>query len=366
MADILTWRDDHDAAEIIQRTATAVLEGAVVAVPTETGYVAAGSVLAPTAVARLAAGTDEPLTLAVPTVGHALDWVWDMSTLGRRLARRCWPGPMTLVFANGVGEGLLSRLPTAVRRHLCPDSKLYLTSPEQVILASLLRFLPAPMVLARRAAAPGETPSSLEMVLQACGADIALAIDAGPPVYDQPNTVVAVNGTSWRMVSEGVLSTEEVAQQTVCLVVFVCTGNTCRSPMAEALCKMLLARRLQCTIEELPQRGFLVLSAGMAAAVGDQAAPEAAAAVQELGAELTGHASRPLAGELAAQADFLITMTRGHGEAVRARFPHVAPPRLLCPDGHDIADPIGGDADVYRACAQQLLRHIEQLVAELQ
>ena len=57
--------------------------------------------------------------------------------------------------------------------------------------------------------------------------------------------------------------------------VFVCTGNTCRSPLAEGLCKKLLAERLGCPAEELPQRGFLVISAGIAAMMGGEAAAEA-------------------------------------------------------------------------------------------
>ena len=100
-------------------------------------------------------------------------------------------------------------------------------------------------------------------------------------------------------------------QQAACLVVFVCTGNTCRSPLAEALCKARLAERLGCTAADLPGRGFHVYSAGLAAMTGGPAAEEAVDVARAYGADLTTHASRPLTADLAAQADYLVAMTRG-------------------------------------------------------
>jgi protein-tyrosine phosphatase len=166
---------------------------------------------------------------------------------------------------------------------------------------------------------------------------------------------------------EGVVSAADLARQSVCLIVFVCTGNTCRSPLSEALFKKQLADRLGCPPEALPQRGFFVLSAGLAAMMGGGAAAEAVAVAREFGADLSGHASRPLSADLAAQADYLIAMTRGHLLALAAQFPRSGVrPRLLSPEGDDVADPIGCEEPVYRECARQVWRHLEALVNELQ
>jgi len=150
------------------------------------------------------------------------------------------------------------------------------------------------------------------------------------------------------------------------MIVFICTGNTCRSPLAEALCKKRLAERLSCQPEDLPQRGFIVLSAGLSAIMGGGAAAESVEVGRELGADLTGHRSRPLSVELVAQADFLIGMTQSHLLALaglhRAQGPQV---RLLGDDGEDIADPIGCEQEVYRQCARQIDRHLQKLVVEL-
>jgi protein-tyrosine-phosphatase len=75
----------------------------------------------------------------------------------------------------------------------------------------------------------------------------------------------------------------------------------------------------------------------------------------------------PLTADLAARADYLITMTRSHQHAVAGHFGRAgARPRLLCREGGDVADPIGCDQQVYRDCAQQILRELEGLVPEFQ
>src|SRR4029077_15159258 len=133
-----------------------------------------------------------------------------------------------------------------------------------------------------------------EAIRQRIGDRVDLLIDDGPGTHDQPATVVKVMGKSWTVVQPGVVTAEHLTQQSACLVVFVCTGNTCRSPLAEGLCKKLLAERLRCPVEELPSHCYLVLSAGLAAMSGGGAAAEAMAVAQEHGADLSRHVSRPL------------------------------------------------------------------------
>src|SRR5262249_55498338 len=159
--------------------------------------------------------------------------------------------------------------------------------------------LPGPLVLAPAGREAG-----------AFAAEPDLVIDDGPGPQTLPPTVVAVNGDGWHVLAEGAVSPEALARQSACLVVFVCTGNTCRSPLAEALFRRRLAERRGWAADELPARGFYVLSAGRAAGAGGPAAAEAVEVARAYGADLAAHQSRPLTADLAAQADYLVAMTR--------------------------------------------------------
>jgi protein-tyrosine phosphatase len=277
-----------------------------------------------------------------------------MGSLAQRLARRFWPGPLTLAFRGGLSGGLLGRLPEPVRQQVCPAGAVWVRSPGHEAILEVLRHLKGPLLLADLPAGAGRD----------CGADLVL--EDGTGQYPEGPTVVEVADGSWSVVQGGAVSEEMLRRQSTCMVVFVCTGNTCRSPLAEALCKKQLSSRLGCAVEELPRRGFYVLSAGLAAMMGARAADEAVAVAADSGADLAGHRSRPLTPELAAQADFLVAMTRGHLQALNNHFPRLGSrPRLLSPQGDDIADPIGQDQQVYQSCGRQIGQCLEALVAEL-
>jgi protein-tyrosine phosphatase len=173
--------------------------------------------------------------------------------------------------------------------------------------------------------------------------------------------VVEGQGASWQATGPGA-----ARPQKPCLVVFVCTGNTCRSPLAEALCKARLAERLGCAAAELPARGFHIVSAGLFAFSGGPAAEEAVEVARAYGADLAGHRSQPLTTELAARADYLVTMTSGHlailAEMVKGLRTR---PRLLSPNGEDLADPVGCPRNVYEECAGQIWRFLDPLIDEL-
>jgi protein-tyrosine phosphatase len=206
---------------------------------------------------------------------------------------------------------------------------------------------------------------SARQALESAGAHIDALIDDGPCRYRQPATAVEVRGESWSIRRPGLLGEDLIRQQLARLIVFVCTGNTCRSPLAEGLCKKHLAERLGCEVAELPARGYRIVSAGLAAPPGLPAAEDAVAVAQSLGADLGQHVSRPLTPELAAQADHLLAMTAGHLRALSEHFRTAARPCLLNPSGEDVADPIGQPREVYEACARELQGHIDELVDRL-
>lgn len=132
------------------------------------------------------------------------------------------------------------------------------------------------------------------------------------------------------------------------LIVFICTGNTCRSPMAEGLAKQILGP------------GIEVVSAGLAAWEGDRASAQAIQVLKEKGMDLTSHKARPVSLDILAQADWIIPMTRAHELQLKGAFPEFSPKikRLGAWDtqgnNQDVGDPWGGSVEIYRHCAEQI------------
>ncbi len=145
-------------------------------------------------------------------------------------------------------------------------------------------------------------------------------------------------------------------------LLFVCTGNTCRSPMAE----ILLRDRLGA------DRGWVVRSAGIAACEGAKASPHSRAVLLEWGLDLAEHCSRPLTAHRADASDLIIALARTHYEAIVARWPRMRAKTLLLgsfldPDGvdPDIPDPIGGDLAEYRRVRDHIARAVDRLADSL-
>ena len=99
-------------------------------------------------------------------------------------------------------------------------------------------------------------------------------------------------------------------------ILFLCSGNTCRSPMASALAAKLLAERLGISASELPLRHIVVQSAGLHANRGNRAAKEAVEVLTPLKADLSNHFSQPVTNDLLRRADLIYTMTEAHREEV--------------------------------------------------
>lgn len=123
------------------------------------------------------------------------------------------------------------------------------------------------------------------------------------------------------------------------MLLFVCTGNTCRSPLAAAL-----ARRM----------GIDAQSAGLSPLPGAPATIQAQRTAAALGADLSAHRAQAVSPDLLAGADRIYAMTQAHADALRSRFPAFA--ERIFTLHPQIPDPYGGDDQVYAQCAQLLLK----------
>jgi protein-tyrosine phosphatase len=358
MPEGIDWRRVEKARPFARTIVAQLRRGAVVIAPSETNYLAL--VLAQHAEAFQRVGAWKlPLEVLVGP-GAARDWFPDLSFAAQRLLKRCWPGPVTIANATSLERGLLGCLPSSARSALHRDQRLSLRRPRHAAIQHILEHSPEPIL-----AGPIEA-FHMRQVVERIGDGFDLFIDDGATEFGCGNTSVELKEQTWQVSREGAITTEQLTHQAAELILFVCTGNTCRSPMAEAICKKLLSDRLGCGMEELAKRGWVVASSGMAASRGMPAASEAREVVRTLGGDLSKHESQPLTYELVTRADHLWVMTSGHLEALEAQLPAgVAQPELLSVRGEEIGDPVGQSLAVYQACAKQMSACIEERLGRL-
>jgi protein-tyrosine-phosphatase len=149
------------------------------------------------------------------------------------------------------------------------------------------------------------------------------------------------------------------------LFLFVCSGNTCRSPMAAAIANAEIAARLGIPFNSLETVNVRALSAGVSARVGAPLTDEAAEVLRSLSVPVQPHAARNLTPELAAEAELIFCMTKAHRKAVVEMLPQVAGKTYCLSDEADVDDPIGKGMAAYVDCARQIQRLVQLRLNEL-
>jgi len=363
MSTVVDIRKADNPRDVIHLAVQLLARGELVAIPTETVYALAAHSLLSDSIQKLRQTLQQAeqatCSLAVKSLDEALDFAPKMSLLAVKLARRCWPGPVALAVPVSDDEGLLRELPADVRELVAAEGILRLQVSAHPVVQAILRLMPGPLVTA--SALP--EMATAEQISDRFPDVTGLLIDDGPTRYAQAPTVVQVVESKWEIIESGVVAETTMRRLSSDVYLFVCTGNTCRSPMAEGLFRKMATEKLQCMEDELADRGYVVASAGLAAAPACPPSPEAVKVLDRRGIDLRGHESQALTDRLLEQADFVFTLTRRHRDMIVRERPELADRvKLLSADGTDVSDPIGGGIEEYEKCEREIERHVRAIV----
>lgn len=356
--------------EQILLAGAALAEGALVVFPTETVYGLGASAVSRAAIDALSRLKDrrpdnKPFTLHLSDPELAETYAGPLPLMARRLIHKAWPGPLTLVVPDRRPDPAMP--PGLIQDAVYYQGTVGLRCPSHAVGREILRAAGVPVVGTSANLSGHPPPLKAADALAHLKNKVSLVVDAGPTQYSRPSTVVRVQtDNTYELLREGAVTARRLERLARTRVLFVCTGNMCRSPMAVGLAESMLAERLGCEPDRLGVCGIDIASVGTAAGAGLPASDNAVRTMADRHVDISRHRTYPMTIDSLQQADYIWVMTRGHRDAALRLAPEAAARvALVDPAGHEVPDPVGGDMAVYRACAVQLEAAIAKRVAEI-
>jgi L-threonylcarbamoyladenylate synthase len=352
----------------MRRAAEAIERGGFVIFPTETVYGIACRART-SSIAAL-----DSIKQRVPQKSYSLHiakkedvrrYVPRMTLPARKLVEKMWPGPLTIVFDLSPEDMDLQRrtLP-ADQMCLYTGSSIGIRCPDDPIATALLSETKCPVV-APSANLCGEPPAvgGSQAAIQFDG-QVDIVLDAGRCRFSKSSTVVRIWAKGIEMLREGFYAEQDIRKAMQIGILFVCSGNTCRSPIAEGLCAKYLAEKLVCDVDRIGEMGYKVSSAGVMAAPGLEASPWSVEFCASQGADISSHRSRQLQEEHLRDSDFVFAMSQSQCERMKSLWPDAAAKCELLAQDQEIPDPIGGSKELYETCGRSIQAAVQKRLSE--
>lgn len=362
---------DEAAREAMVRTAGAsIREGGLAIVPTETVYGVMAHAGLPGSVERLREEAGPGVEGEPRFTWHAADVasVRDVAELPtavhNRLISRLLPGPVRFVLEQGEDALASATARLGVGRGVIDAGGwMAVRVCAHEVARRVIGWAGVPVVAERLGSTRWRGKDMPDHELGETGDFPGVVVDVGELPVRGPSTTVRLRRSgAFEVLGGGSLKESDVMEALRKRILFVCTGNTCRSPMAEAIARTFVADG-----GRLAGEGVEVVfeSAGVSTGDGLPASPEAVRVVGAMGGDLRSHRSRWLTAAMVERAEHVFVMTGSHRERVLSLSPGSAGKVSLLDPRGEIPDPIGGPEEVYRETAERLRALIAARFEEL-
>ncbi|MBN1405818.1 MAG: threonylcarbamoyl-AMP synthase [Candidatus Omnitrophica bacterium] len=338
--------------EVIKEAAGILKKGGIVGFPTETVYGLAADYNNKAAVDRLyeikKRPKDKPFTIHIAHKEKILEFVDGLDETAKRLIDRFWPGPLTIIVKTRNGEPLGFRMPSnKLALKLIEESRLTIVAPSANISGH---------------------PDSVDAfsVVRDFEGLIDMVIDTGRTETETSSTVVDISSLRPRILREGFIAeqikTALFEDKKITNILIVCAGNSCRSPMAEALLK-----------RDLEKEGFNIKSAGIIAVNDLPGSADMADVMKKYaGINMSGFSTHKLTKELADWANIILVMDETQKDFISDTMPQAKAKTYLFKEyaslktsNMNIQDPMGKPFFAYEQAYKQIEEAADKITEKL-